>query len=53
MTGGVAAAHADGQGAGAGESRRAAICHHDGQEILGPVLAGESAPACDNAGCVI
>ena len=49
----LAAAHADGQSAGAGQSRGAAVRHHHGQEVLGSILPGERAPACHDAGRVV
>lgn len=52
-TAGMAAAHTDGQSAGAGEGRGPTVCHHHGQQVLAPVFAGESAPACDDAGCIV
>lgn len=53
MAGRLAAAHTDGQSAGAGESWRAAICHHNRQKILGSILAGKSTPACHDAGSIV
>lgn len=49
----LAAAHADGQSAGAGQGRGAAVGHHHGQQVLSAVLAGESTSAGHDASCVI
>lgn len=49
----MAAAHADGQSAGAGEGRSAAVRHHHRQQVLAAILAGEGAPACDDAGRIV
>lgn len=49
----LATTHADGQGAGAGEGRRAAVHHHHWQQVLDTVPAGESAPSCQDASCII
>lgn len=53
VAGGMAAAHADGQSAGAGERRSAAVHHHHRQQVLAAVLAGESAPARNDAGRIV
>lgn len=53
MTSGLAAAHTDGQSVGAGESWRTAVRYHHRQDVLGPVLAGESTPACHDVGSVV
>ena len=41
VSGGLTAAHADGQGTGTGEGWGATVRHHHGQQVVGTVPTGE------------